>query len=106
MLDYPGSKEVVSCRQQYLNYYASDFHDFGIILSTIIYSKNLIPGPLRCKMLIFCFFWLPSSMPSKYFKMLNDAKVASLGLFKGKVCLTRFSKEKKSSELNSRSSQM
>ena len=25
--------------------------------------------------------------------MLNDAKVASLGFFKGKVCLTRFSKK-------------
>ena len=36
--------------------------------------------------------------------MLNDAKVASLGFFKGKVCLTRFSKEKKTLELSSRSS--
>ena len=32
ILNYPGSKEVVSCHHQYLKHYWSDFYDFGIIL--------------------------------------------------------------------------
>ena len=32
ILNYPGSKEVVPCRHQYLKYYSSDFPDFGITL--------------------------------------------------------------------------
>ena len=49
----------------------------------------------RCKILIFAISGFHLGYHLKYIKMLNDAKVASLGFFKGKVCLTRFSKEKK-----------
>ena len=32
ILNYLGSKEVASCRHQYLKYYSSDFPNFGITL--------------------------------------------------------------------------
>ena len=40
ILNYPGSKEVVPCRHQYLKYYSSDFHDFVIILKLKLRSNK------------------------------------------------------------------
>ena len=48
--------------------------------------KNLIPCPLGYKVLIFAISGLYLGYHLEYIKILNDARVASLGSFKGKVC--------------------
>ena len=48
--------------------------------------KNLIQGPFRGKILIFAISGFNLGYHLEYINMLNDAKVASLGFFKGKVC--------------------
>ena len=48
--------------------------------------KKLIPCPLGCKVLLFAISGLHLGYHLEYIKMLNNARVASLGFFKGKVC--------------------
>ena len=66
--------------------------------------KNLIPCPLGCKVLIFAISGLHLGYHPEYIKIFNDARVASLGFFKGKVF--KDSVKKNTLELNSMSSQM
>ena len=68
-------------------------------------ESNFIANNLRIKMGLRYFFpyhtifsliiGLHLGRHLGYIEMLNDARVASLGLFKGNICTTRINKEKK-----------